>query len=933
MDANILMAAQKVLALSGALLAPGGEISLTSTILDTGLLVPVADKVNLSGVEVWAKLPLKTEKVANGLAVYLGKDGFLYAEDGRVIDPASHLYDLSGNDVGSFKDAGEAESLESANIGKTKFLALYDNVRIGGKSTSATGLAVKRGEEWRQVFVVIKGGIKINNWAQAATELVDADGKSLGAGDVVAAWDFKKNDIDHDAQVEFTGLISGGNFDVPPGLVFVGSGKFFVGNEKGFKDPKYGEVTDGNIIQGVRRFGVAGDFGFSLRVDGGKFFIVVDADADPNAKGVEVGQVFFDKIKKYGVLSTSLFIGEGTRVRVFKVGGRLYFKNSESGLAEVRGAREAGKLRTSNGVELDVIRREGGDLAINRTTRVINDVLTGGNESVKGLRDNDGNPLYQKVVDGGIHLSDANGRVLADGAGVEIVDLKNDGTTIERSEKGSIVNGKVSLADEEGALARLATSGFIPKTTGNQMYVTSQGREVERDGVGRLSRKDGQPLAAGETFVAIVQRGGKPYRIVVDVHGMPQMFGPGGDPELVKEVDVSGIRRAVDAWNADSNHHKRNAATEIREAQAQAGGVYHITDLAGNEKSVDANLNPTRDESKKAVNERLTKEIENAQKAGKWTLAEALKNVREGWTGHPVTDVAMVEKVKQQLEDLLSDKFNGHDVKLQLNRLVGLVNGAGELADAVNGKNDALAARLARLNQKQLGVKPSEELLNLAKMSAKERAEALKLLELSGVDQDGVLKALEHLETALPEQAKVQAVIDKEGRSSDASVNKQDDAAKQVIVAWMNGRDYATAGEATEDLAKRRAQYQVVAGIAKTTGAEVRALDEGVFVAVDKDGDVLGKGGKPLGLKVIEVPDPKNPGATKLIVTKGDKAQKPDDHGGFFNEDPNSPNQIALNLSKKAVNERLTKEIENAQKAGKWTLAEALKNVREGWTG
>ncbi|MEN8518169.1 hypothetical protein, partial [Burkholderia sp. RS02] len=32
MDANILMAAQKVLALSGALLAPGGEISLTKVI-------------------------------------------------------------------------------------------------------------------------------------------------------------------------------------------------------------------------------------------------------------------------------------------------------------------------------------------------------------------------------------------------------------------------------------------------------------------------------------------------------------------------------------------------------------------------------------------------------------------------------------------------------------------------------------------------------------------------------------------------------------------------------------------------------------------------------------------------------------------------------------------------------------------------------------
>ncbi|RQU97668.1 hypothetical protein DF039_38560, partial [Burkholderia cenocepacia] len=97
-DALISMTAQKVLALSGWLFAPNGEISLSSTILDTGLMVPVADRVNLAGVEVWTKLPLKT---GNGLAVYLGKDQMFYAEDGQRLDPTTHLYDEIGNrDVG-----------------------------------------------------------------------------------------------------------------------------------------------------------------------------------------------------------------------------------------------------------------------------------------------------------------------------------------------------------------------------------------------------------------------------------------------------------------------------------------------------------------------------------------------------------------------------------------------------------------------------------------------------------------------------------------------------------------------------------------------------------------------------------------------------------------------------------------------------------------
>lgn len=109
LDAQINMAAQKVLALSGELLAPGGTISLASTIVDDGLLIPVADKVNVSGVETWTKLPLVT---GDGQAVYLGKDWALYSADGRRLDGATHLYDEANptRDVGTVADMNEAKS-------------------------------------------------------------------------------------------------------------------------------------------------------------------------------------------------------------------------------------------------------------------------------------------------------------------------------------------------------------------------------------------------------------------------------------------------------------------------------------------------------------------------------------------------------------------------------------------------------------------------------------------------------------------------------------------------------------------------------------------------------------------------------------------------------------------------------------------------------
>ncbi|THJ45374.1 filamentous hemagglutinin N-terminal domain-containing protein, partial [Burkholderia sp. LS-044] len=104
-DSQINISAQKVLALSGMLWAPEGEISLASTILDTGTLLPIAFKISLSGVEAVARLPLKT---AGGLVVYLGKDGNFYSENGQLLDPTTHLYDeVDGHDAGTVSEATE----------------------------------------------------------------------------------------------------------------------------------------------------------------------------------------------------------------------------------------------------------------------------------------------------------------------------------------------------------------------------------------------------------------------------------------------------------------------------------------------------------------------------------------------------------------------------------------------------------------------------------------------------------------------------------------------------------------------------------------------------------------------------------------------------------------------------------------------------------
>lgn len=99
--AKIAIEASGQLELAGELLAPNGEISLDARILNTALLIPIAAKIHTSGVETVSRLQLQT---ADGLYVYLGADGKLYAANGRKLDPSARLYNLERKFVGIVSD-------------------------------------------------------------------------------------------------------------------------------------------------------------------------------------------------------------------------------------------------------------------------------------------------------------------------------------------------------------------------------------------------------------------------------------------------------------------------------------------------------------------------------------------------------------------------------------------------------------------------------------------------------------------------------------------------------------------------------------------------------------------------------------------------------------------------------------------------------------
>ncbi|WP_148101795.1 hypothetical protein, partial [Pandoraea apista] len=151
-DAQIQIAAQRVLALSGALFAPSGQISLSATILDTGLLVPVADKILLSGVEAWTKLPLKT---SDGRVVYYGMDGHVYAEDGQMLDGTTHLYDELDKDVGTVADIDSNGQKKDKGTFYDASTAKLKKIRV-----SDVDFSYWRGQGWR----IINGKAASHTW-------------------------------------------------------------------------------------------------------------------------------------------------------------------------------------------------------------------------------------------------------------------------------------------------------------------------------------------------------------------------------------------------------------------------------------------------------------------------------------------------------------------------------------------------------------------------------------------------------------------------------------------------------------------------------------------------------------------------------------------------------------------------------------------------
>ncbi|MDN7598089.1 filamentous hemagglutinin N-terminal domain-containing protein, partial [Burkholderia multivorans] len=211
-DAQINIAAEKVLALSGALFAPGGEISLASTILDTGLLVPVADKINQVGVQAWMKLPLKT---SSGLAVYFGVDGHVYSEDGLRLAGAEHLYDEQLRDVGvvgdidsekkitksagDYYDGGRAKWPRSGDlIFSLRSLGISGEVamNVGGASYVFKQVLVRDGylylitdeiENWHQRAAICFGTRTGGNW-YGTIQSIDTFFENFGVFDEEGRW-------------------------------------------------------------------------------------------------------------------------------------------------------------------------------------------------------------------------------------------------------------------------------------------------------------------------------------------------------------------------------------------------------------------------------------------------------------------------------------------------------------------------------------------------------------------------------------------------------------------------------------------------------------------------------------------------------------------------------------------------------------------------
>ncbi|WP_287497822.1 filamentous hemagglutinin N-terminal domain-containing protein, partial [Pandoraea sp. CB10b_02] len=178
-DAQIQIAAQRVLALSGALFAPSGQISLRATILDTGLLEPVAKTIHQVGVEAWTKLPLKT---SDGRVVYYGVDGHVYAEDGQRLDGTTHLYDELNKDVGSVADIdSNGQKKDNGTFFDTSTTKIK-KIRVSG---AASGMRIINGKAVPHTWLVWSPRAKKFYWFDFDSHS-EVLGPELQAGEVFA---------------------------------------------------------------------------------------------------------------------------------------------------------------------------------------------------------------------------------------------------------------------------------------------------------------------------------------------------------------------------------------------------------------------------------------------------------------------------------------------------------------------------------------------------------------------------------------------------------------------------------------------------------------------------------------------------------------------------------------------------------------------------
>ncbi|WP_334022175.1 filamentous hemagglutinin N-terminal domain-containing protein, partial [Burkholderia orbicola] len=472
-DAKIFVAAERVLALSGAMFAPGGEISLTSRILDTALLVAIADRVNPVGIEVWTKLPLRT---ANGLAVYFGRDGHFYSEDGREVDPASHLYDLNGRDVGAYEAGGGSEVLESVGAPLAKFNNPGELVNFipGVKDAYATNVVVKRGGEWKQVFVVKDSGVSGTSWDASCGKLVDRDGKQVVAGDSVSLWDSKAQKVKQDGAANFTGLmgsgVSGDSTD-PVGLLLERGGKFLWvrGSGEGIR-----ELEDGQSFQDLRRAGNPQDVAISLTRKGGSLILAVNVNGVYQG-GVAIEQELYKRILAGGVSRANALSPLGNQ-SVLYVGGIHYVVDGNNGaLVELINVGNLRDLSSIFGKNLGVVRVRGRDVVFDRETGIVKNTLSASGDSadaILGLTNlsvgGDAGRIYGKYKNGRIVLVSGDGAELRDGTKVNISDLDEKGR-VTRSAEGKVVGGEL-LLNEKQALEDLGLS----QTTLSKDYVTSK---------------------------------------------------------------------------------------------------------------------------------------------------------------------------------------------------------------------------------------------------------------------------------------------------------------------------------------------------------------------------------------------------------------------------------------------------------------------------